>query len=273
MRAILLLSVLLLAPVFSGCADRLRDELEPDAPVATVIPWGLSGCSFVVAFVPVPAARLSDRMPAGFKSLSFTEMNFPSDPRGEANLGVEAWMCQEGVGHNESVVLHAVPYGAIFTAVEPPADLKDNASALHFLKWDVLIPDAPRRGLLQRAGVPAMEGNVTMNRFAQSPAGGIAYDVALDLNGTFTFRGTSILPEASLTSFSFTEFTAVPDGFAVWRTNVTADTAFVGGGVLTTPPGFFREAAGGERVQAYVIAGTNGVFSGGAITLPPRPLP
>lgn len=273
MRTALVLSVLLLAPAFAGCADRLRDRLEPAPSQATVLPWGLSGCSFVVAFVPVPASRVAPHLPAGFQSLSFAQMGFPNDPRGEANVGVEAWRCQEGVGHNESAVLNAVPYGTIFTAVEPPADLKDNESTLHFLKWDVLVPDAPRRGILQAAGVPAMEGNVTFNRFVQAPTGGITFDVVLDLNGTFAFRGTSAVAEQSLTRFAFTEFTPVPEGYARWRTNVTADAAFVGGGFLGTPPGLFRDVAGGERVQAYYIAGVNGAFSNGTIVLPPRPLP
>lgn len=264
--AALLLVAALLLP---GCVLDPRSLEAPD-PEPTVLPWGLSGCSFVIAVVPVPAAALAARLPSGFRVLTPAEAGLPSDPRGDGNLGVEAWRCNQGVGHNASVELNDVSYGAVFTFVEPPPELRDNESRYHFVKWDVLVPDAERRVLLAERGVPAQNGTVEFRRF-QEAAGRIALDAGLDLNGTYAFQGVAGAPAGDSSAFSFTEFTPTPHGLVRWRTNVTAGTLVAGGGVLATPPGFVREVVGAERVQAYLLAGSGGAFENGTIVLPPAP--
>jgi hypothetical protein len=267
MRAILV-ALLLLAP--GGCIERLRG-LEPEPPVATTLPWALSGCTFVVAIVPVPAARLDGRLPEGFRALAPAEIGLPADPRGDANVGVEAWRCAEGTGANASELLNDVPYGAVFSFVEPPADRVVNGSRYHFVKWDVLVPDEARRAILLAHGVPAQAGDATFPQF-QPVADKTLFDVSLDLNGTWTMRGTTANPDASLLAFSFAEFTPTPHGLATWTTNVTAQTATSGTGTLASTAGFFREVVGNAQTQAYYIAGTGGAFENGTITLPPIPL-
>ena len=267
----LLAAFLLLVPLTAGgCVDRLR-ALEPDAPTETVLPWGLSGCTFVIAVVPVQASALQDKLPEGFRALTPAEAGLPSDMQGDANLGVEAWRCAEGVGLNASAPLNDVAYGAVFSFVEPPADVAVNGSQLHFVKWDVLVPDPDRRALLQEHGVPAQEGNATFSRF--QPVGpGNAFDVALELNGTWSLRGTAANPDASLAAFSFSEYTQTPHGLAVWTTNGTSESGASGAGVLTSTSGFFREVVGSDRAQAYYLAGTGGALVNGTLRLPPLPL-
>lgn len=269
MRALVSLAVLL-ALLVSGCIADPR-ALAPPEPTETTLPWGLAGCSFVVAVVPVPPERLADRMPEGFRSLTFEEIGLPADPRGRGNLGVEAWRCNDGVGHNESVLLNDVSYGAVFSFVEPPEALRHNESRYHFVKWDVLIPDAPRRDLLADAGVPALNGSVEMARFQQT-AGRLVFDVRLDLNGTYALQGSAAAPADDLKTMTFTEFTPARDGLVRWRTNVTAEVSLAGAGVLAVPAGFARDVLGADRVQSYFLAGSGGAFVNGTIVLPPRPL-
>lgn len=266
----LLVAALLVAPLAAGCiTDRIRD-LAPPEPTETVLPWGLSGCTFVIAVVPVPAARLAERIPPGFRVLAPAEIGLPADPRGDGNVGIEAWRCAEGVGLNASEPLHDTPYGAVFTFVEPPEELRVNGSRYHFVKWDVLVPDAGRRALLQAHGVPALEGNVTFARFQPLPGGRAAFDAELALNGTYTLRGTSAQADAT-EPFSFVEYTQTPHGLARWSTNATFETLGSGTGIVAASGGPFRELAG-ERPQAYVLVGTGGAFANGTLTLPPRPL-
>lgn len=263
--------LLLLVPLLSGCiVDQLRG-LEPAEPLPTVLPWGLTGCTFVVAIVPVPASRLEGRLPAGFTPLTPAEIGLPADPRGNGNVGIEAWKCNGGVGHNESVELNLTDYGAVFSFVRPPDELAVNGSRFHFVKWDVLIPDETRRAILLEHGVPAQNGTVTVRQF-RSVADQTLFDVGLELNGTFTLGGATAVPDASMLSFAFTEFTQTPHGLATWTTNVTAATVTSGSGPIVIPEGFVREVVGAERAQAYYMAGTGGAFSNGTITLPPRPL-
>ena len=263
--------LLLLAPLLSGClVDQLRG-LEPPDPVPTVLPWGLTDCTFVVAVVPIPAARLEGRLPPGFTPLSPAQIGLPADPRGDANVGVEAWKCNGGVGHNESVELNLTDYGAVFSFVQPPEDLVVNGSLFHFVKWDVLVPDAPRRDILAAHGVPAQNGTVEVRQF-RSLTDQNLFDVGLELNGTFTLSGSTAAPQPQFQAFAFTEYTQTPHGLAVWTTNVTATAVTSGAGPLVIPEGLMLDIVGAERTQAYYLAGTGGAFSNGTIVLPPLPL-
>lgn len=263
--------LLLLAPLLSGCVvDQLRG-LEPPEPVPTVLPWGLSDCTFVVAVVPVPASRLEGRLPPGFTPLTPAEIGLPADPRGNANVGVEAWKCNGGVGHNASAELGLTDYGAVFSFVRPPDDLAVEGSLYHFVKWDVLIPDETRRGILLDHGVPAQNGTVTVHQF-RALGEQTLFDVGMELNGTFSLGGSTAVPDARLRSFAFTEYTQTPHGLATWQTNATAATVTSGSGPLTLPPGIMQDVVGAGRTQAYYMAGTGGALSNGTITLPPKPL-
>lgn len=270
MRSRLVCLLAALVPLLAGCTLDPR-QLAPPEPTETVMPWGLAGCSFVIAVVPVPASRLADRIPAGFRVLGPTEVGLPDDPRGDGNLGIEAWRCNDGVGHNASVELHDVAYGAVFSFVEPPEDLRDNESLYHFVKWDTLVPDDERRLILERHGLPVLNGTNEFRRF-QDVGGRILLDVGLELNGTFAFSGTAAGPVDGMGAFSFTEFTPTPHGLARWRTNVTTPHIVSGAGFLSVPPGFVRDVVGADRVQAYLLAGNGGAFENGTIVLPPLPL-
>src|SRR5687767_5211523 len=80
----------------------------------------------------------------------------PMNPSDEGNFGIEMFTCDAGVGLNGSVP--DLVYGSLFTAVLPPAAMRVPGAKHHFVKWDVLIPDADRRALLQSEGVPAVDG-------------------------------------------------------------------------------------------------------------------
>ena len=263
--------LLLLAPLLSGCVlDQLRG-LEPAAPEPTVLPWGLTDCTFVVAVVPVPAARLEGKLPPGFTPLTPAEVGLPNDPRGDATVGVQAWKCNGGVGHNASVELGLTDHAAVFSFVRPPEGLAVAGSGFHVVEWDVLVPDEPRRGILLAHGVAAQNGSVTVRQF-RSLTEQTLFDVGVEMNGTFGLGGTTAAPEPRFRSFAFAAYAQTPHGLAVRTANATAATATAGAGPLTLPPGLLRDAVGAERTQAYYVAGTGGAFSNGTLTLPPRPL-
>lgn len=262
MRLVPLLLPLLLA----GCAAPALDADLQARPQSQTLPWGLTGCQYAVAFVPVPAAAVQTYLPEGFRPLALAEFGLPPDPRGDANIGTELWTCEEGAGLNGTVA--GMAYASIFTAVAPPEELYDEANTFHFVKWDVLVPDEARRALLAEAGIPAVPGEGAWGRF-QANGDQAAFEGAFEMNGSFALRGAALAPaDAALRDFRFTEYTMTPHGLAVWNVTARSTASAAGTGTLVMS-GMMADVVGATQAQAYYLAGA-GEFVDGTIWLPPR---
>ncbi|MGB0652974.1 MAG: hypothetical protein ACPGQL_07215 [Thermoplasmatota archaeon] len=236
---VLLVAAALLA---AGClADDDPRDSDPAARFtepsgAATLPWGLTDCQAVIATVAADEAALAPFLPDGFRSLSMTEvagLGLPVDPVGGGNLGIEVLTCASGVGLDGSI--QGLHYGSVFTMVEPPAELADGNVTFHFVKWDVMIPDQPRRDVLAGRGVPAVDGAGYMLQF-QQVGDATLFDAVLEMDGdVHTLRGAAAAPYD--TEGSFVEFTAVPDGFVTWHTVFTWASVAVGPVVLEPSPG------------------------------------
>lgn len=252
----LALSVLLPVPAAWGDGGRTLD-------------WGLSGCRAVIALVPVEPAALQAHLPEGFTATvpDSVAAVLPPDPRLDAVIGIEALDCAQGVGLHGTV--DDLDYGSFFTFVDPPAHLAAPERDLHFVKWDVLIPDAPRRDVLRRHGLAARDGAVAFETWLPG-AGGTAFDVDLAFEGGegYRFRGVAGAPTAF--TGSFIEHSPATGGLATWTTQYDAAAASGGGGTVELAPGGFpAQVLGRTLADAYFLVPTGLDFTDGAIVLPP----
>lgn len=276
----LLVSFLVISSVvLAGCAElRANLEAEPAPDYRLVLPWELRECQFAVAVMPVSMDAIGARIPEGFRVLAMSEVApypdqsaLPMTLSGEANLGVELFRCASGTGANETANLTDLSYGSVFTFVEPPEDKREENATHHFLKFDVLVSDEERRGLLANEGVPALPGNATFSRFQDvGPGKGIQglLQLGTDAYGFDLAAASDGAPGADM---SFVEFTDVGEGrFVIWRTNVTT-TQFVQGtgSVDLSEAGWVRNVVGSDTSHAMVISGV-GSFTNGTISFPHR---
>lgn len=252
--------LLLLPLLLAGCARPAEDE-APAEPL--VFATDLLDCQVAVGLVPVPAARLAERLPEGWRALGTEDLGLPDDPRGDAVLGVEAARCATGYGGNAT----DASYASYFAPVEPPEALRAADARFHFLKWETLVHDAPVLLALQEAGAPAFPGDVA---FGPRVPGAEAFEARFDLNGTHVLRATGPVPSyPDLARFSFVEHQPLAGGaYATWRATAASDPLTVGGATFQFPPGFARRAAGGERAEGYVLVGRT-TFSDATVTIPP----
>lgn len=271
-----LVSILVLATAFAGCADlRGNLEAEPEPEFREVLPWTTTNCQFAVAIIAINTDEIGARVPEGFRVLSIPEIpNFPvpADPRGDGNLGIELFSCESGTGLNATANITPMVYGSVFSFVEPPADKRDENATYHFLKWDVLIPDDARRGLLASERVPALPGNVTFSRFQDVGPLTAVQGIMQMGEDEYVFDGGG-QPQGTdaLAAVSFVEFTDVGNGeFVVWRTNMTAQSVQAGSGFVDlSGASWVRQVVGGARPQAYYLTGVAS-FDDGTIALPYR---
>ena len=266
-RAMRLAPLLVLALLLPGCVAPADaggpPAAEGDASGARVLPWGLADCTYVVADVPVRADALRPFLPEGFEPQTVGGGPLAM-VQGEAYLGIEAIRCAHGVGLDGDVAdLH---YGSIFTGVVPPADLAVPDVDVQFVKWDVLVPDAPRRDLLRAAGLPARAGSVTHD------LGRVTADVraTLTLEGVGAFAIEGAAPrEGGPFEGTFVEFMPSDQGgLARWRATYAATSARSGLATVTLEPGsWVAQVVGGERATAPFIVG-RWSFPEGNVTLP-----
>jgi hypothetical protein len=288
------LVVLGVAAVLSGCVGQSSDPGEgaKDETVAglpeTTVAWSMTGCKFGATFWPVPAASVTPFLPPGFRSKSIQEFvaegflpqaDVPN-PANDGNVGVEVFQCTQGVGLEGP--LDGMGYASFYSGVEPPAELRRPGVSFYFVKWDTLIPDAPRRDLLASYGLPVHAGNTSVT--VDVPNSGISttfpqpvalapatYDGRLEFgpHGGFTFSGRSGAP---LPDGSFVEYMQTPGGLAEW----SMAYSFRAGGAaaeqsVTVPAGsWFAEAFGEGEHDAQGFLGIID-FASGSLRIPAQP--
>lgn len=234
------------------------------------IPWGLTGCIAVIALIPLDAAAVEPHLPEGFTPVVPDSVRalLPPDPRLESVFGLEALSCEEGVGLRGDVA--GMKYGSYWTFVQPPERLADNAYPLNFFKWDTLVPDQPRRDFLDRRGLSVFDGDANFGSWNASPFG-IAFDVALDLEGSGSHRFLGAAGAPVDFSGTLIEFADADRGLAAWRTAYASASAFGGSGLVELDGGSFpAEVVGAQAVQSYFLVGTGINFTDAYITLPRR---
>jgi hypothetical protein len=267
-------AILVMLPL-AGCSGLSLGEEEdpPTALPALALPWGLTDCRFGVVLLDVPAAIVQAHVPEGFRVLSLAEVgvegntgqDIPQDPNGGGNFGIEVFQCDEGLGLDGPV--EGLSYGSYFTAVEPPAELRRDVT-FHFVKWDTLVPDAPRRALLQSYGLPVREGSATVTHSLTQGAL-TSYTGTLDFGGeeTITFEGSSLAPQQP---FTFVEFQRTPNGLATWSTTGAIAVGGVGPQTVTVPEaGLANDVVGAGVLRGIGFAGV-ATFSNGLIEAPAR---
>lgn len=234
MRRSLLLALLITLPL-AGCIQ--TDPSPPGAPAEDgprVLPWGIARCRYFVFEVPVRADALRPHLPEGFEPATGSSPLTPV--RGESRLGIEAIACEEGVGLDGNV--SPLDYGSFFTAVTPPENLSVPDADIVFVKWDVLVPDAPRREVLVEAGLPARAGRVA---FAEPVAQGPRLTATLDMEGVGPVVIDGVISGAG-GPFNGTFVEYMPSskgGLAAWRTDYASEPVRRGTAVATLP----REAS------------------------------
>lgn len=257
---------------FSACLGSGREDApspSPDGegtgPLAEALAWGLTDCSFVVAYAPVAPDRLAPYLPPGFSPSPYTAAG-PA-PLGAA-LGLEAFRCSEGVGLEGPVP--DLQYGSLFSAVVPPDSMRIEGVTNYYVKWDVLIPDDPRREALLRLGVPARDGEVLQDA-TPAPNGLTVWDATLSMEGFGTVVFSAAIQAETLSSeFSFVEFSETPSGFVAWKGIASGQRIARGYGEIEVPAGSWaEEVIGSTRVATTRVA--VGTYSFTNATIGPFP--
>lgn len=236
---------LVLIVVMSGCLSAgptpgpdERAARAPSGPVE-VVPWGLEECRYVVAFGHVDGQRLVQYLPDGFTPR-------PSLPvpgvLGDTWFGFDVMTCASGRGLDGPVA--DMEYGYLWASADPPAGfLQDGVDASeHYAKWDVLVPDAPRREALQQRGVPVLDGSTALAIAGPS----VEATLTLAGQGDFTIHAL-VTGQADPFNGRFAKISAATDGAAAWTAAATSGERGTGQAVLRFPVGSWA---------ADVVAGT-----------------
>lgn len=237
----------------SGCLQPSPGPPEPGPATgsdAHTYSWGISDCAFVIVAVPVERERLAPFLPEGFRPAPTRLSPLPAGPR--ASIELDAYRCRTGVGLDGT--LDDLAYGSYYVAVEVPPSLHVTGHEAYFVKFDVLVPDAPRRTQWQDVGLPARAGD------ARVAVAGPTVFASLDLAGAGGFRltGTVGAAEPLVRPLPFMEYTPLGAGsLARWRARLhDADIAEGAGTVEILPGSWVADLVGATRVPATFIAGT-----------------
>lgn len=256
------------AALLAGClaGDPAPPPAADPTPGGAPIPWELRGCRYFVLDVPVPAERLQARMPEGFTVSGTASPLSPATGEGPL-FGIETFVCDEGTGlANETVA--PIAWASFYTFADPPADLliEDH---LHFVMWDTLVPDAPRREALAARGLPVHAGESAIEE-GPAAAPRIVATFSMEGLGAFRMEG-AVAQDGTPFAGDFVEYMEGDGGrVAAWRTHFEASTARSGRAVVEVPAGsWVADVLGGERAVGSFITG-EWRFTDGAIALPPR---
>ena len=229
--------------------------------------WDLLDCEAIILLLPATAEALAPHLPEGFSPLpladAVAEMDVPVDPV-DGNIGVETFECASGAGLHGPV--EPMTYGSYYVMVEPPEEFRREVD-FHFIKWDVLVPDAERRALLQAHGVPALDGGVTTTVFQQVDA--IKFgDQSLSIGGSSHRLVANGAVPYSKSQGRIAEFTVTEHGLVEWQTDFEFHSVSNGPAVVEVgPDNLLAEVVGaGPQVGAAFIGSMS--FVQGQIRLP-----
>lgn len=270
-------SAFLVAALLAGCLSPgpapARDA-GLAAAVPLVIPWVLDECRYLVGWSEADPAIVQANLPEGFIVESGSPLGLPAGdtPAERAIVGTEVFDCASGTGLDAA--LQPMTYASIWIPVTPPDDLADPDVDLVFYKFDVLVPDAPRREAMRALGLPVGDGALAWET-AAAPTG-LAATATLDGVGEFRFEAVSVRTvQAPTEPTSFMEITPAGengvDGFALWKATYAWDEATLtqARGTLDWPADHWVvDAIGSARAPATFHAGTWSF--NGTITLPAR---
>lgn len=244
----LALAALLAAGCLSGPAPAAPAPVgaEP-APSLVPLVWDLTDCEAITWEVPVPASRLSARLPEGFAPMPAAPAasTAPGGLDQLSLLGFEAIECAAGFGSSQTAA-RSVPFARIYTPVIPPREDSDHrAGTQHAFVWAAAVADDAWRDRLAAAGLPVHDGGTLVGPSAQGYSG----RMALDGVGIFSFTGRSDASEQDQADQAVRDFTPAAGGLAAWVGTREAYTTAGGAGLW--------EASSGSWV-ADVLGATKG---------------
>ncbi|HET6403343.1 MAG TPA: hypothetical protein VFH78_01745 [Candidatus Thermoplasmatota archaeon] len=238
--------------LLSGCVAPPADAPPEEE---RIFAWDLLDCRTVVAFVPVAKEALAPHLPEGF-----TPAGGVADV--EAAIGVEAFLCESGAGLDGARVAPIV-YGALFAGAAPPEELRVDGVDVYWVKWDTLIPDAPRRNALAAEGLPVRDGSASIDAGV-----GTLVRMSMTLEGVGAFRVEGAT-EATDTTYDdeirVAEYMPTNEGLARWSmTSPTARSRYGSGTLEMAPDSIVARIVGATTVPAILDVGawsfTNGTI-------------
>lgn len=211
---LLALGAMLLPLAMAGCAGPV--DLPPaataaaDPPTPRFLGWGQVDCAAISWSVPVLASSLEPYLPEGFE---------PAEPAtgsrlvaGQAAmLGFRAVECAQGFGQQE--VLRSVQSGYLYTAVLPPAELREERFGPRYAyAWDLLVAADDWRADAGAWGMALHDGGALVGPTAQGWAGALA----MDRVGSFRLEGRALDAGQPATDRECRTITLGAEGFALW---------------------------------------------------------
>lgn len=264
MRAITLAALVLMA----GCVTPPSlDDPAPGSP--TTLPWQLNECRYVVGWSQADPAIVQANLPEGFTVSTGGPLGLPTPgPTQRAIIGTEAFDCPSGSGLAGTV--EPMSYASIWIPVTPPEELADPDVSAVYYKFDVLVPDAPRREAMLALGLPVTTGEIAWTQPPVPDSRGA--DLSLAEVGDFHFELLAPRSVAAAEGGAFMEITPANDGasgYAIWKAEFewNEDSFTQGNGYIDWPAGHWvTEAIGTARAPAQFHAGTWSF--NGTLTLP-----
>lgn len=234
-------------------------------PTGATMPWHLDDCFYAYTLIPFPAARVTERMPPGFRAMLGTQATAGL----VTHLGFEIDDCASGSGLDGAVA--GMQYASTWVQAEAPPKHKV-PGVMMFVNFDVLVPDDDRRAVLAQHGTPARDGLVTPSRdVLADPLLPFRVDYTMEGVGDFRF---DVAPQPKATqaggpSGEFAQYTLGENGsLTYWRTKWDASYAQNGEGVVHLPEGsWYAEAAGATVLPAHFTFG-RWDYHDGRIVLP-----
>jgi hypothetical protein len=238
-------SVLAVAVLLAGCLGSPGHGDEP-----ATYRWGLDGCRFVIAVIPVETAVAQRLVPAGFTPRPSSLAAVPGAPGAEVHA--DAYDCADGTALDGSR-LDDVHYGSFYVPVDPPEELREPGYEAAFVKLDFLAWDPGALRTLRDGGLPAYAGTAIV------VGTGNQIDAALSMQGGSGFRlmgafGPAASQDGVLPFIEHTPLDGGAGGLATWHARLHDASFATGTGVLTVD-GPMADVVG-ARVAVQFSTGT-----------------
>lgn len=255
----LLLTALLAVPLSAPAAE--GDQ---------TLPWSLLDCTFAYGTVPVRAERLAPFVPAGFGlTWPFGILSSPATPL--VQLAFEIDDCRAGEGLAGLVA--PMQWANFWVQATPPPSLVVEGGQFYTVGWDVLIPDADRRGAMLGAGLPARDGHIAVDITAEVPdlpeaRTLLRADYELEGLGAFHMEAVGGPVSTLGGGGNFVTYIARADGgVSRWRTDWAPADGHAGPGTISVPAGsWLAEVVDSPIVPARFTFG-KWSYTGGSIDL------